>query len=651
MSSSSSYRHLANSGLPPTPGDSNLELSAINTLLNTEHGSRTSFNPLLDGTNPVSTQNAVALSKAPSYVVMSAIWDFCLSILPVAFIVIAILAASLDGDMRSKRGDQIKMATTLIPTIFPIIFAALVGYFFRIYGTFRAERGIRLGTLEQLVGSNSFFSAFERQMLLRDFGFIGLVIMAVWALSPIGGQAGLRLLSTSLQEAPYNATNWYLSPLSTRDTSLVGTSSIQTAGDLVTSLYTSSMMASETIAGTGMDLWGNVKIPDINSLKPGDNDSDWRMVDWNSTVQFTSLLGLPVGRPLAEGNMTFTVTSHHFDVQCLNNILAEKEDLATLSYNMVNASSGPGHSMLTYLVDKFPAMTDEVGGDISSRAKFMFGSRTRHNGNHTWGLANCTLGNLAVDSRVECQSESCRVRAVRPSLRVENDKSLSHYINFTFHFLPKATDRDESTNYLYSATLTERWMNDTSLLFRAGRIDMDLWKLDPKVLSTRLEVALNSFWQASFATIFRGTPLPKDPATYEAMGDCSTEERPWYCFVPVEARGVRYVGEVYKCDRAWFAVFFIISLVLQILALASVVLKRITLAPDILGFVSSYTRDNPHAPVSAGSFQDGLVRTRQLKDVRVMLGDVRSAEQVGHISFVAEGDTPIGRLKKGRKYI
>ncbi|EGE78104.2 hypothetical protein BDDG_01041 [Blastomyces dermatitidis ATCC 18188] len=307
----------------------------------------------------------------------------------------------------------------------------------------------------------------------------------------------------------------------------------------VASLYTSSLMASETIAGTGMGLWGNVKIPDISSLKPGENDSDWRMVDWNSSVQFTSLqVFLSEGPWLKERDVHRT--SHHFDVQCLNNILAEKEDLATLSYNMVSASSGPGHSMLTYLVDEFPAMTDGVGGDISSCAKFMFGSRTQHGCNHTWGLANCTLGNLSVDSR-----------------RVENYKSLTHYINFTFYFLPTATDRDTSTNYLYSATLTERWVNDTSLL-RGGRIDMDLWKLDPKVLSARMEVGLNSSWPASFATIYRGTPLPKDPATYEAMGDCSTEALPLYCFVPVEACGFRYVGEVYKCDRSWLALFLII---------------------------------------------------------------------------------------------
>lgn len=488
-------------------------------------------------------------------------------------------------------------------------------------------------------------------MLLRDFGFVGLVIMAVWALSPIGGQAGLRLLSTSLQHAPYNATNWYLSPLSFRDTSLQGTSAMQTSGDLITSVYVSSLMGSETTAGTGMDLWGSVKIPNINSLKPGANNSDWRTVDWNSTVEFTSLLGLPVGRPMSEGNMTFTVTSHHFDVQCLNNILAERKDLSALSYNMVNESSGPGHSMLVHLADELPAMTDEVGGDISLRAKFMFGSRTTLRDNTTWGLANCTLGNLAVDSRVECKSESCRVVAMRPSQRVENLISLTNFVNFTLNFLPTATDRDKSTNYLYSATLTERWMNDTALLFRGGRIDMDLWKLDPKVLSARLETALNTFWEAGFATKYRGTSLPKDPAEYEAMGDCSSVVSPLYCFVPVPASGVRHIGEVYKCDRAWFAVFLIICLVLQILALASVVLKRMTLAPDILGFVSSYTRDNPHAPVSAGSSQDGLVRTRMLKDLRVMLGDVRSAEHVGHISFVAQGDAPIGRLKKGRKYL
>lgn len=489
--------------------------------------------------------------------------------------------------------------------------------------------------------------------MLRDFGYIGLAIIVVWALSPVGGQAGLRLLSTSLESAPYNTTNWYLSPLSIRDTSLQGESGIQTAGDLVVSIYTSSLMGSETTTGTGMDLWGNVKIPDINSLKAGENPGDWRTVDWNSTVEFTSLLGLPIGRPMSQGNMTFTVTSHHFDVQCVNNIFAEKKDLAALSYNLVNETSGPGHSMLFHLADQLPTMTDEVGGDISSRTKFLFGSRTQLDSNHTWGLANCTLGNLAVDSQVECKSESCRVQAMRPSQRVENSIGLSQIINFTLLFFPTATDygKEKSTNFLHSATLTERWMNDTSLLFQSGRTDMDLWKLEPNVLSARLELALNSIWEASFATIYRGTPPPKDPARYEALENCTSITSPLYCFAPVEASGVRYIGEVYKCDRTWLAVFLMISLVLQILALASVVLKCFTLAPDILGFVSSNTRDNPHAPVSAGSYQDGLARTRLLKDVTVMLGDVRSAEQVGHISFVAEGGAPIGRLKKGRRYI
>ncbi|ODH47455.1 hypothetical protein GX48_06430 [Paracoccidioides brasiliensis] len=646
------YTNVVNGSSPQLSGDV-IALSGIHTHVgpgnNGSHNSLTS--PVRGGGERISSQNALTLSKAQSYLIMSSIWEFLLAVVPIAFIAIALLAASLDGDERGKRGDRIRVATTLIPTIFPIVFAAMVGYFFRIYGTYRAERGIRLGTLEQLIGSHSFFSSFERQMLLRDFGYVGLMIMAIWALSPIGGQAGLRLLSTTLKEAQYNSTNWYLSPTSILDSDLVGASAMNSAGDLITSIYTSSLMSFETTASAGMDDWGNVKIPDISSLKAGKSPDDWRMVDWNSTVKFTSLLGLPVGKPLSEGNTTFTVTSHYFDVQCANNILAKKADLATLSYNVVNASSGPGHSMIFYLANQLPDMTDEVGGDPSSRPKFMFGSRTKIGDNHTWGLANCTLGNLAVDSQIECKAESCLVIAMRPSTRVNVITDLTLYINNSFNILPTITDRERSTKHLYSATLTERWMNDSSLIFQGGRIDMDLWKLEPRVLSERLEIAFNTFWQASFAKMYRGTHLPTNAAVYESLSNCSRVMPPMYCFVPTEAKGVKYVGEVYRYSRAWFAVFLVISIMLQILALASFALKRIMLAPDILGYVSSYTRDNPHAPVSAASAQDGLARARLLKDVRVMLGDVRAAEQVGHISFVTEGDTSVGRLKKGRSYI
>ncbi|KAK2787597.1 hypothetical protein FQN53_005047 [Emmonsiellopsis sp. PD_33] len=602
--------------------------------------------------SPVSRQNPVALSKSLGYVVMRSIWDFLIAIVPIAFIVIALLAASIDGDLRSKRGDQIQVATTLIPTIFPIVFAALMGHFFRIYGTYRAERGVRLGTLEQLIGSHSFFSAFERQMLLRDFGYLGLLIMAVWSLSPVGGQAGLRLLSTSLESVDYNTTNWYLSPTSIRDSAFVGNSAMNTAGDLITSIYTSSLMGSETTSGTGMDLWGNVKIPDINTLQPGKNKDDWRTVDSNSTVQFSSLLGLPVGRSTFEGNSTFTVTSQYFDVQCSNNILSEKQDLASLSYNLVNASSGPGHSLLTFFPDPMPKLTDEVGGDLSSRAKLMFGSRTQKNDNHTWSLSNCTIGNLAVDSKIACEGQKCHVSAMRAGKQEENYDGLTHLLNNSLLFLPTASDRDRSSNYLYSSTLTERWMNDTSLLYEGGRLDMDLWKLDPKTLSARLATVINTYWQAGFANKYRGSSLPTSATVYEKLRDCSNTAEEYYCFVPVPATGTRHSGEVYICHRAWLGVFLTICIVLQIMALGAVVLKRLTLAPDILGYVSSYTRDNPHTPVPGGTFQDGLARSRLLKDVRVMLGDVRSAEQVGHISFVAQGEhAAISRLKKGRRYI
>lgn len=50
----------------------------------------------------------------------------------------------------------------------------------------------------------------ERQIALRGANLFGLVIILVWALSPIGGQSALRLLDESPRTLIYNSTLRYL---------------------------------------------------------------------------------------------------------------------------------------------------------------------------------------------------------------------------------------------------------------------------------------------------------------------------------------------------------------------------------------------------------------------------------------------------------
>ena len=56
------------------------------------------------------------------------------------------------------------------------------------------ELGERMKVLGQLLGSTSVFDTVVTQLKFRNIGFIGAGLIILWALSPIGGQASLRVL-------------------------------------------------------------------------------------------------------------------------------------------------------------------------------------------------------------------------------------------------------------------------------------------------------------------------------------------------------------------------------------------------------------------------------------------------------------------------
>jgi hypothetical protein len=131
--------------------------------------------------------------------------DVVVTLLPLLFLAFAGIAASLDGKMtrlwhfgvwyENQWGEQVRRAANLGPTVFPIAFAVIVRRMLREGARWRAQRGAPLGALEELLGSASLFGTVETQFLLRSCTFTGVLLFVLWALSPVGGQASLRLVS------------------------------------------------------------------------------------------------------------------------------------------------------------------------------------------------------------------------------------------------------------------------------------------------------------------------------------------------------------------------------------------------------------------------------------------------------------------------
>jgi len=108
----------------------------------------------------------------------------------------------------------------------------------------------------------------------------------------------------------------------------------------------------------------------------------------------------------------------------------------------------------------------------------------------------------------------------------------------------------------------------------------------------------------------------------------------------------------YKPQRsARHALHFVAYLVLLAAAVWSFWLRVHTLAPDVFGYVSSLTRDNPNIRLpTEGSTLDGLDRARYLKGVKVKIGDlVGESTGAGKIGL-APADQ-IQHLQKGKIYV
>lgn len=121
---------------------------------------------------------------------------------------------------------------------------------------------------------------------------------------------------------------------------------------------------------------------------------------------------------------------------------------------------------------------------------------------------------------------------------------------------------------------------------------------------------------------------------------------------------VTTIERVYNANIVWITLLIVISLILFFCAVTSLALRLFITAPDILGYVSTMTRDNIHfqasdlPPLRGGSIMSGSDRARAMHDVRVQIVDLHPEKDVGHVTVVpVDGHEPgNGRRLAGKVY-
>lgn len=124
-------------------------------------------------------------------------------------------------------------------------------------------------------------------------------------------------------------------------------------------------------------------------------------------------------------------------------------------------------------------------------------------------------------------------------------------------------------------------------------------------------------------------------------------------YIVANMRGGIYQPQ-YRLNWIWMVLDFIGCVILLIAASAAVWLRKRTLAPDIFGYVSSLTRDNPMIDLPAGgSTLNGIDRARMMRGVKVKIADVGGDDGLGRVGLAMKNSSSdnVAELKKGKQYL
>ncbi|KAH7406100.1 hypothetical protein DE146DRAFT_754085 [Phaeosphaeria sp. MPI-PUGE-AT-0046c] len=489
--------------------------------------------------------------------------DIVLVLLPIYFILLGVAAAKLNGQAVDENvfGSKVTSAIQLGPTIFPIMFAAICGRSMKMIARYLAEQGAKLSTLELLMASQSVWGTFESQVLMRRLTIVGVNLLFLWAMSPLGGQASLRLLEVTTSTAQSFTPLRYLStgPGSTVWAMTSGTY-VESDGGLtqVEGLYAAALLGSKQAKEGPEDTWGNVKIPYINITSQSSNGPElWTNVthDLRSPEDYFSLVGIPVvGRPIRQDG-TFNLETSHLTVECgsFTSVRVNRTDYTRLQSlapgqiwkNMSERNSpwggdGIGGRTSTFFLQTNLPLTlggDDGDGRFNSYAGFInstmagqsfpkreitYASSFRYDdqGITTMNMINCSLGQVHVETVVTCLKENCFAVQSRPSLsdlRDANTTPFDHGLiaELALTAFPKTFGWSKGSNP------TEQFIHNTTSFqfaspgatFGASPGWVNLAELDSSVFSRRLALLLNTYYQLTISpSAFLGS-LPQHNAS------------------------------------------------------------------------------------------------------------------------------------------
>lgn len=495
-------------------------------------------------------------------------------------------------------------------------------------------------------------------------------MIVMWALSPLGGQSALRLLSVEHSPVLSSLEMSYQMDGKRKISYLLDPD--ESAHTAMKAYYSAALLGAERNKNEPADMWGNPKIPLLDSLSAGSDG--WYAADVGNQTRYSSLSGVRLQGICRDCNVTLSVETTYSDLSCQNvahqvpsNMTAEYMGPKFQGWTPVNQT----HPFLGFAKDlnqetwassflgtehttEKPLEPDAVS--VAFFARGIYDEELFNIFELGVSIYNCSLTAVRLESNISCTEGACAVSSVRPS---EQNKTPSNWTLFhenpevfiaLFNFLPWATGYPP----YHQASATDNFLSGDISSFNYSYPRN--WKLVPdQELSQRLTMALNFLYQVSFSpwSVSNGytfAPLRCQPGQNrsESLLDNCGE-------MNFTTAAVSHDSRVYKASKLWVVLLVVCSSVMFVLGVASLILQAVTTVPDLLGYVSSLTRDNPYVGIPSGATAlDGPERTRVLRDLKVQVADIRPYDEVGYFALQSVGDeeppSRLAKMDKGRRF-
>ena len=552
-----------------------------------------------------------------------------------------------------------------------------------------------------LMYTKTIFDAVVSQWQLGTFSFTAITLALLWALSPLGGQASLRVVYVTNLTSSSNLDLRYM------DTGAMGnifaeTSNVEAydlganASGLPTSMqatYDAALMQGVETKLSPQDAWGNPKIPRLDLFDQSLADADgWIDVSNIKSIDtYSSLMGLPIIGVPKNGTAEFTVESSYIalgspSVQYKSRIGGSLgltitcPDCINWAHNYHPDNNTVQQARFLQLIGPpFRQPDAEERANVSfTKANYI---RFDQEFGGIYGTALMDVTQKLVETTISCESGNCqatKMRRLTTDKRPENITSFDWWGTFALDMITASCTREGSQ----TASPTEFYLNTSAaipinrqVLYSGFPLAVNFSTIDPHDLSNRATALLNTALQIFYSpfgfagglptdnmTIYGAPHVPStgvnetikalglDPDTisYDELIMTSQTNNAPFIGAATNANVMQYT-EVYRPDYAWVVILALSSIILSVTGLLGIIMGLRTTAPDVFDPVMALTYDNPYLGLPlGGSALSAADRARLLAFLKVRLGDVKGADSVGKVALARSADTH--PLMRGRLY-